>query len=65
MLLMFRYFTRLPYADRLSALPLIPALLSYDADSATYADFDQKTARQVFIPKSEGSGCLGFRVLRV
>eukprot|EP00959_Pyramimonas_sp_CCMP1952_P235424 4919592-Pyramimonas_sp.AAC.1 len=42
-----QYFTRLPVSDRLTALPLLPALLTYDSDAATYADFDRVTARQL------------------
>jgi hypothetical protein len=43
------YFTRLPLADRLTALPLVGPLLEHDRDEATYARYDAMTARALFL----------------
>ena len=41
-------FTSLPLADRLTALPLIAALLEYAADDATYEAYDRISAYELF-----------------
>jgi hypothetical protein len=41
------YFRSLPLLERLTALPLLPALLEYNADERTYADYDRMTAREL------------------
>ena len=42
-------FRNLPLPDRLSALPLLRALLEFDADDAAYAHYDTMTARDLFL----------------
>jgi len=42
------YFTRLPIQDRLTALPLISALLEYNLDEATYSKYDAMSAYELF-----------------
>uniref|UniRef100_A0A7I4C4P7 Amine oxidase domain-containing protein n=1 Tax=Physcomitrium patens TaxID=3218 RepID=A0A7I4C4P7_PHYPA len=42
------YFRNLSVVDRLTALPLIQALLEFDADEETYAKYDAMTARELF-----------------
>ena len=39
---------RLPVADRLTMVPLLGALLDYDSDPDTYAQYDAMTARELF-----------------
>jgi uncharacterized protein with NAD-binding domain and iron-sulfur cluster len=41
-------FERLPLADRLSALPLISALLDFDNSDAAWQRYDKITARELF-----------------
>lgn len=42
------YFTRLPLADRLTALPLVASLLEHDADEASYKAYDAMSAYELF-----------------
>jgi uncharacterized protein with NAD-binding domain and iron-sulfur cluster len=41
-------FQRLPLADRLSALPLLAALLDFDNSEAAWQRYDKMTARELF-----------------
>ncbi|KAH9309561.1 hypothetical protein KI387_037472, partial [Taxus chinensis] len=42
------YFRSLPLLDRLSAFPLVKALIEYDVDEKAYMSYDFMTARQLF-----------------
>ncbi|XP_057828630.1 uncharacterized protein LOC131039808 isoform X3 [Cryptomeria japonica] len=42
------YFRSLSVLDRLSALPLVKALIEYDVDEKAYMSYDFMTARQLF-----------------
>jgi hypothetical protein len=42
-------FTRLPLADRLSAAPLVAALLEHALDPAAYAAYDRVSAKALFL----------------
>lgn len=42
------YFTSLPLADRLTALPLLGPLLEYSSDSAAYDAYDKMSALELF-----------------
>lgn len=42
------YFRSLPVVDRLTALPLIKALIEFDADEEAYQSYDLMTARELF-----------------
>ncbi|GAQ79859.1 Amine oxidase [Klebsormidium nitens] len=42
------YFRSLPIADRLTAIPLVQALVEFDVDEEAYARYDAMTARELF-----------------
>ncbi|KAK3252317.1 hypothetical protein CYMTET_38379 [Cymbomonas tetramitiformis] len=42
-------FTRLSLEDRLTALPLIQALLEFDLDEESFSKYDKMTARELFL----------------
>ena len=43
------FFTRLPLPDRLSAWPLVTALLEHALDSSAYAAYDAVSAQDLFL----------------
>lgn len=43
------FFTRLPLTDRLSAWPLVTALLEHALDSTAYAMYDAVSAQDLFL----------------
>ncbi len=43
------FFTRLPLADRLSAAPLVGALLEHALDARAYAAYDDVSAQALFL----------------
>ncbi len=58
------YFTSLPLADRLTALPLLGPLLEYGSDSTAYGAYDKMSALELFrcdcrtgTPRAAPGGC--------